>query len=678
MRSFEPRSGQSGDFVAAALAAVIAELQPGWIALQDCLLDGLLDANGVVKPARIPYILLHGQVGIALLDFVPGNVTPNAAQRLKLMLEDASFTARYGRFPPIIYLCIPKRTVPGLALVLEHEFRKLAPLALPRDATWTRLVQRLLAGERDTESPAPPGNQGRRDDSAAPKIRRRAASTRRSRGSRWRSTALGLLALAFGGTVGLYAATPLESRLALLASSGWDGILDRLPWLPGHDHAGEEATALLAEEPPRFLPVAFAESLTTPASEEAELPATAASPPPQALPDETLFAAPLRGADPPAEKLAAWSQPLRGGLPPDASDEGQADGTNGTAMAAPLPEPAIRPAEPEVAQPAGPAIPVEDKATEAVPVSIPPPPPSVAETETQPAQAVAADDPGPAPAADLPAPRDDASALTLLAGVTLTPDPPAIEPGPGLVMAGLTVIPADLLAMAADTPPIPAAAPSQPDDTRPDSQAEPAPAALAATGASPALPAAESSAPGPTEGSGDLAAQHKPEAEPEAKPSPDLPPPQREVADTPATQPVPLAEAPVPPPSPARQAEQPRPVPVPVPVAATIPAPVAPQAVSPAPNPAFAQAAIQRGDAMMRLGDISAARLLYQRAATAGSGPAALALGRTYDPAFLAANRAQGILGDRAQAANWYRRALALGTAEARDRLAELGADEGR
>lgn len=76
---------------------------------------------------------------------------------------------------------------------------------------------------------------------------------------------------------------------------------------------------------------------------------------------------------------------------------------------------------------------------------------------------------------------------------------------------------------------------------------------------------------------------------------------------------------------------------------------------------------------MIRLGDISAARLLYQRAATAGSGQAAIAMGRTYDPAFLASTRAQGIQGDRALAATWYRRALALGIAEAGDRLAELG-----
>jgi TPR repeat protein len=82
---------------------------------------------------------------------------------------------------------------------------------------------------------------------------------------------------------------------------------------------------------------------------------------------------------------------------------------------------------------------------------------------------------------------------------------------------------------------------------------------------------------------------------------------------------------------------------------------------------------VQRADEMLRLGDISAARRLYERAATAGNGQAALALGRTHDPAFLATIPARGIQGDRAMAVTWYRRALALGADEAREPLARIG-----
>jgi hypothetical protein len=82
---------------------------------------------------------------------------------------------------------------------------------------------------------------------------------------------------------------------------------------------------------------------------------------------------------------------------------------------------------------------------------------------------------------------------------------------------------------------------------------------------------------------------------------------------------------------------------------------------------------IRRADSMAALGDISAARLLYGRAAMAGNGQAMLALGRTYDPLFLADIGARGMSGDVATAIDWYRRALALGATEARERLARHG-----
>ena len=74
---------------------------------------------------------------------------------------------------------------------------------------------------------------------------------------------------------------------------------------------------------------------------------------------------------------------------------------------------------------------------------------------------------------------------------------------------------------------------------------------------------------------------------------------------------------------------------------------------------------------MLALGDISAARLLYERAASLGSAKAATALGKTYDPAFLASIQVSGLAPNRAAAASWYRKGAELGDAEAADRLAE-------
>jgi hypothetical protein len=70
-------------------------------------------------------------------------------------------------------------------------------------------------------------------------------------------------------------------------------------------------------------------------------------------------------------------------------------------------------------------------------------------------------------------------------------------------------------------------------------------------------------------------------------------------------------------------------------------------------------ALIKRGDELLRIGDISAARLAYERAAAGGSARAMTALGITYDPSFF--NNVRGIRPDPAMAAEWYRKAAALG-----------------
>ena len=124
----------------------------------------------------------------------------------------------------------------------------------------------------------------------------------------------------------------------------------------------------------------------------------------------------------------------------------------------------------------------------------------------------------------------------------------------------------------------------------------------------------------------------------------------------------PAAPAAVAPPSVAAPAAPPAPAP---------PKPTAPAPRYAAPDPA---ALVARGDAMLELGDVSAARLLYERAATLGNAKAATAAGKTYDPAFLTSIRASGLVPDRATAAAWYQKGVALGDREAADRLAKLSA----
>jgi TPR repeat protein len=81
---------------------------------------------------------------------------------------------------------------------------------------------------------------------------------------------------------------------------------------------------------------------------------------------------------------------------------------------------------------------------------------------------------------------------------------------------------------------------------------------------------------------------------------------------------------------------------------------------------------------MLAVGDISAARLLYERAAVAGDSKAATAVGKTYDPVFLREIAARGVRPQPELAADWYRRALEAGDAEAGARLAALRAATGQ
>ena len=78
---------------------------------------------------------------------------------------------------------------------------------------------------------------------------------------------------------------------------------------------------------------------------------------------------------------------------------------------------------------------------------------------------------------------------------------------------------------------------------------------------------------------------------------------------------------------------------------------------------------LEHGDALLRTGDITSARLFYERVAAAGVGRAALRLGATYDPAFLNRAGLGNMPADPGQARAWYSRAVDLGEAEAKKLL---------
>ena len=113
---------------------------------------------------------------------------------------------------------------------------------------------------------------------------------------------------------------------------------------------------------------------------------------------------------------------------------------------------------------------------------------------------------------------------------------------------------------------------------------------------------------------------------------------------------------------------------------ATNAAPISvPQSATPAPNHPAVQLdsdemtrLIKRGKDFLAQGNFASARLLFKRAADAGSAEAALALGSTYDPSVIKQLGAVSITPDIDGALKWYETAADHGSAEAAGLFANL------
>ncbi len=147
-------------------------------------------------------------------------------------------------------------------------------------------------------------------------------------------------------------------------------------------------------------------------------------------------------------------------------------------------------------------------------------------------------------------------------------------------------------------------------------------------------------------------------------------------SDSPAPQPEPpvaaeppksqFAEIAMPAPPTTTQGANPEP-----PAAPSTPPAAAPVPAAKLPEPVIA-ALVRRGDELLEIKDISAARLCYERAAAGGSVHAATLAGKTYDPAFFREIGISGMSPNPIKAAEWYRRAIAGGDAEAARRMKGL------
>jgi hypothetical protein len=177
--------------------------------------------------------------------------------------------------------------------------------------------------------------------------------------------------------------------------------------------------------------------------------------------------------------------------------------------------------------------------------------------------------------------------------------------------------------------------------------------------------------------------QPQPRVVPPAEAPAAVPPPPQVVATAPANLPPASVE---PSPAPAPVATPPAPAvnrPTSPPASETPPPAQAapnppPQPAAPAPRPAVTLdndeivRLIARGKDLLNDGDFAAARLLFERAANAGSADAALSLGSTYDPLVIKRLGAVAVTPDLAKAKKWYQFAADHGSAAASLQLANL------
>ncbi|HEY7301028.1 MAG TPA: hypothetical protein VH684_24325 [Xanthobacteraceae bacterium] len=89
-------------------------------------------------------------------------------------------------------------------------------------------------------------------------------------------------------------------------------------------------------------------------------------------------------------------------------------------------------------------------------------------------------------------------------------------------------------------------------------------------------------------------------------------------------------------------------------------------------DPGYVQLLAKQGEQLVAAGDLAAARVVLERAASEGDDGAALALGGTYDPAVLRQIGALGIAADPGKARSWYEKAREFGSLEAARRLDRL------
>jgi hypothetical protein len=149
-----PRELQPAD---AAFDFAMSRMAPGWVTLRGVRLAGW-SGDAPYRSVQIRYVLLHPEVGVALVDAAPDR-TPDAVERLRRVLDAARFWAIFAGHLPIVQLSLGAVDLPRLTQLVDAAFAAEQGIALPGGHAWIGLARRVLGGVVVSAPAAPPAPQ---------------------------------------------------------------------------------------------------------------------------------------------------------------------------------------------------------------------------------------------------------------------------------------------------------------------------------------------------------------------------------------------------------------------------------------------------------------------------------------------------------------------------------------
>ena len=269
---------------------------PGWISLPECTLSG-----GPGPEVAIPLVLLHPEVGVALLG-VPPAAAPVAEAALRERLESARFSSIFSGHLPVVSLAMLPGEPLNLRRRLAAAFATVPPLELGGGDGWVNVVRRALLVRPPIRLVSPVVLPPEDEEAAAP-ARSMRPSPRHGRQRNWILPLAGLTGagVLVGLMLGLHGTPPDLGTGAEMVQPPTTSAAPAQPAAPPPPSQAPTQAPAQAEMVPRTRP----EAAPPPVVRQQALPPAMAAAPPAIPPAAPTQPAPTQAAPTPATPTPA-------------------------------------------------------------------------------------------------------------------------------------------------------------------------------------------------------------------------------------------------------------------------------------------------------------------------------------------------------------------------------------